>query len=96
MVGIGPVFASSTKPKPGAVGVEGFGGVLDELAQDENGDPLPHLAISGIHAGNVRELAAVGCRGVAVSSAVCSAENPGRVVRELALAMRGAAAPAGE
>lgn len=96
MVGIGPVFVSSTKPKPGVLGALGLGGVLDELSSDADAGDMPHLAISGIHGGNVRELVAVGCRGVAVSSAVCSAEDPGQVVRELALAMRGAGAPAGE
>jgi thiamine monophosphate synthase len=44
---------------------------------------LPHLAIGGITPENVGELLAVGVRGVAVSTAVCMAPDPGAVVAQL-------------
>ena len=44
---------------------------------------LPHLAIGGITPENVGQLLAVGGRGVAVSTAVCTAPDPGAVVARL-------------
>ena len=44
---------------------------------------VPHLAIGGITPDNLELLLAVGVRGVAVSTAVCAADDPGRVVEEL-------------
>ncbi len=44
---------------------------------------VPHLAIGGIAPGRVAPLARAGCRGLAVSSAVCAAEDPAAVVRAL-------------
>jgi thiamine-phosphate pyrophosphorylase len=49
----------------------------------ELGARLPHLAIGGVTPENVRELAAAGCRGVAVSGAVCAAQRPAEVCRAL-------------
>ncbi|MCA9273361.1 MAG: thiamine phosphate synthase [Phycisphaerales bacterium] len=79
MIGVGPIFASSTKPKPGLGGVE----LIRAIEADPKLAGKPYLAISGIGAEQARELARVGCRGVAVSSAVCSAREPGRAVREI-------------
>ncbi len=77
--GVGPMFPSGTKPKPTLAGVEYLRAYL---AQPQTAR-LPHLAISGIDASNAGELAAAGCRGVAVSSAVCGAERPDEAVREI-------------
>jgi thiamine-phosphate pyrophosphorylase len=44
---------------------------------------IPHLAIGGVGLEQARELAAWGCRGVAVSTAVCAAQDPASVVRSL-------------
>ena len=41
------------------------------------------VAIGGITPARVRELAAVGCRGVAVSAAICGAADPAAAVRAL-------------
>ena len=44
---------------------------------------LPHLAIGGVTPDNIAKLVEAGVRGVAVSSAVCGARDPGAVVRRL-------------
>ena len=44
---------------------------------------IPHLAIGGIAPGRVAALARAGCRGVAVSSAICGADDPAAVARAI-------------
>jgi thiamine-phosphate pyrophosphorylase len=44
---------------------------------------FPHLAIGGVAPGRVAALARAGCRGVAVSSAICGAEDPEAVARAI-------------
>jgi len=78
-LGLGPMFESSTKPKPALAGTELIRGVLaDPVAAG-----LPHLAISGISPSRMPELVRAGVRGVAVSSAVCSADSPREAVEAL-------------
>jgi thiamine-phosphate pyrophosphorylase len=87
-VGLGPVFPSATKPKEHLAGVGYLRAFLQLDAQRaDDAPPTPHLAISGITPRNVGELVAAGCRGVAVSSCVCSAPDPGQACRELLAAM---------
>jgi len=74
--GIGPMFATTTKQKDFIVGP-------DYLRAYRSWDGLPHLAIGGVTLENIDQLVAAGCRGVAVSSAVCGAKQPGEVVRAL-------------
>lgn len=81
--GLGPMFPSGTKPKPTLAGPAYLRAYLD----DPKARALPHLAISGIDAGRARELAALGCLGVAVSSAICAAEDPERATRAIATVM---------
>jgi thiamine-phosphate pyrophosphorylase len=85
-VGVGAMFPTETKRRAtsGAAYLRAF------LAEERGGGvgkggrrAMPHLAIGGITAGNVGELVKVGCRGVAVSGAVCGAEEPGRVCRAI-------------
>lgn len=78
-VGLGPMFASGTKPKPTLAGVE----YLRAFLADPALAGLPHLAISGISPDNVGELWAAGCGGVAVSSVVCGAPRPDEACRAL-------------
>ncbi|MEM9108589.1 MAG: thiamine phosphate synthase [Planctomycetota bacterium] len=78
--GVGPMFSTTTKHKPNLVGPDCLGKYLAWGG-------LPHLAIGGIHPNNVEELVGAGCRGVAVSSAICSAQDPGQVAKALARAL---------
>jgi thiamine-phosphate pyrophosphorylase len=77
--GVGPMFSSATKPKPTLAGPD----YLRQYLADPAASRLPHLAISGITPDNIAELAAAGCRGVAVSSAVCSSDEPASAARTL-------------
>lgn len=70
--GVGPIFPSATKAKPALSGPA----YLTRYLTDPVASPIPHLAISGITPENVRQLADLGCRGVAVSSAICAAPDP--------------------
>ncbi len=81
--GLGPMFPSATKAKPRLAGVAYLREFLEEIT-------LPHLAISGITPENIAALVEAGVRGVAVSSAVCAAENPGAIVRSLLNRLDGA------
>ncbi|MCC6661102.1 MAG: thiamine phosphate synthase [Phycisphaerales bacterium] len=71
-LGLGPMFATTTKDKPELRGPP----YLHEVLADSVLAPVPHLAIGGITAINAGELVQGGCRGVAVSGAVCGAEDP--------------------
>lgn len=83
--GCGPVFVTTTKHKPVLSGM----GYLREYLADERVSKVPHLAISGITPENMGALVAAGVKGVAVSSAVCEAAEPGRVCERIVAALRG-------
>jgi thiamine-phosphate pyrophosphorylase len=68
-VGVGPVFASSTK------GFEQLAG-LDYLQQVLAETSVPAFAIGGITTENLAAVLSVGARRVAVSAAVCQADDP--------------------
>lgn len=70
--GVGPMYPTATKHKSFLAGP----GYLREYLAEPGVRDVPHLAIGGISAANTRTLAEVGCRGVAVSSAVCTAPDP--------------------
>lgn len=75
--GVGPMFASATKPKP----VAGLMYLMEYLRHDP---PFPpHLAIGGITPDNAVEVVAAGAKGVAVSSAICGAKDPGQAARAI-------------
>ncbi len=91
-VGLGPMFASTTKMKPQIAGPEYLRAFLEwdrARMRDIGGEPLPHLAISGLDVARAGLLASAGCAGVAVSSEVCSSAEPERVCAEMVRAMRG-------
>jgi thiamine-phosphate pyrophosphorylase len=76
-VGVGPMFATATKelrraPRGAALLREALG------ATD-----LPVFPIGGITAANARELVAAGATRLAVSSAICAAEDPRAAAAEL-------------
>lgn len=69
--GVGAMFGTSTKPRAAS----GAAYLREYLAEGLTAR-VPHLAIGGITAENVGLLAEAGCRGVAVSAAVCGAADP--------------------
>jgi thiamine-phosphate pyrophosphorylase len=77
--GVGPMFPTTTKHKPDIAGPA----YLREYLADPQTARVPHLAIGGITPDNIDRLVACGCKGVAVSSAVCSAPDPERACRYL-------------
>lgn len=85
LCGVGPMFPTTTKEKPRLAGVEYLRGYLS----DPETAPRPHLAIGGITPDTLPSLVAAGCRGVAVSAAVCGAADP----RALCAALRGGFPP---
>lgn len=83
--GLGPMFPSTTKAKPSLSGPA----LISAYAEDPLTSAVPHLAISGISTANVGTLVQAGCKGIAVSGAVCSAAKPDEVCRSLVRAVRG-------
>ncbi len=73
--GIGPVFPSTTKPRPEQLGLEKISSYLAHPTTSNH----PMLAISGINPTNIDQLAQIGCPGVAISSAACGSTDPERV-----------------
>lgn len=82
--GVGPMFPTTTKVRAPA-GVKYLREYLAECGGA--GRALPHLAIGGVSPENVGELAAAGCRGVAVSGAVCRSSDPRGVCERLVAAI---------
>jgi thiamine-phosphate pyrophosphorylase len=83
-IGVGPVFATPTKPGRSAVGLE-----LVRYAALHA--PVPFFAIGGIDVHNVERVREAGAHGVAVVRALTDAQDPDRAARRLA----GAAKEAG-
>ena len=79
--GVGPMFQSTTKHKDIIVG-------RDYLREYLEWSGLPHLAIGGVTPENISDLVAAGCQGVAVSSAICAAEQPAEIVQTLLEALQ--------
>ena len=76
-IGVSPVFATPTKidtARP--LGLEG-------LRQMRAAVKIPLVAIGGIHAGNAREVIRAGADGLAVVSAIVSADAPREAARQL-------------
>lgn len=75
-IGVGPIFPSTTKPQEKLPGLAYAQAVAAEIA-------VPVVAISGITSSNAADLAAVGIRAVAVSSAVIASDDPAEAVRQI-------------
>ena len=84
-LGVGPVFATSTKPDAAAA----LG--LVATAALAASTRLPCVAIGGIGLDNVAAVRATGVAGVAVVSAICAAEDPRAAAAQLRSAQIGAA-----
>jgi thiamine-phosphate pyrophosphorylase len=81
-VGIGPVFATPTKPDAAPpLGLVGAAELCRALR-------VPAVAIGGIDCDNVGHVRAVGVQGVAVVSAIGSAAHPGEAAALLAAPLR--------
>ena len=77
-ISIGGIFPTTTKNvRERPIGLDG----LARLAAILDG---PVVAISGIDVSNAAEVIAAGVDGVAVSSAICAAEDPGAISAKLA------------
>lgn len=81
--GLGPMFPTMTKHKPRLAGPDYAAAFLADPALAR----VPHLAIGGITPENAGQLAALGVRGIAVSSAVCAAPRPEDACRALLTAL---------
>ena len=78
-LGVSPVFATPTKTDT----LTPWG--LAGLQQVRQSTALPLVAIGGIHAGNARQVLQAGADGLAVVSAICSADAPQAAAAELSL-----------
>jgi thiamine-phosphate pyrophosphorylase len=74
--GVGAMFETSTKQRE-ASGIAYLREFLQRYPH------TPHLAIGGITPANVHTLVEAGARGVAVSSAICGADDPEAAARDL-------------
>jgi thiamine-phosphate pyrophosphorylase len=78
-IGVGPVFPTSTKLDAGpALGLEGFQNIRQIYGKTT-------IAIGAIAAHNAADIAAAGADGIAVVSAICSADSPQQSAEELLL-----------
>ncbi len=78
-VGLGPMYPTTTKGKDSIAGER----YLRAFLADERVHHLPHLCIGGITPENASALVEAGARGLAVSGAVCAADDPEAVCRSL-------------
>lgn len=77
LLGIGPIFATATKPDAAApLGVAGLAALLRQTS-------IPAVAIGGIDAACARPLQATGVVGICVVSAICLATDPEASARTL-------------
>ncbi len=75
-IGVGAVFGTSTKKNARNLS-------LEKLQEISSSVSIPVVAIGGINASNLMELAGSGVDGVAVVSAIFAAKDPGQATREL-------------
>jgi len=75
-IGVGPVYATPTKPDYLPVGLE----LVQWAAEHAR---VPCFAIGGINTGNVDDVLDAGATRVAVVRAICDAADPGEAAREL-------------
>ena len=76
-VGVGPIFATSTKPDAQApIGVNG----LEQLMRI---CPVPAVAIGGIKSEHIEHIVKAGAQGVAVVSAICGQDQPKECAQNL-------------
>ncbi len=79
-LGVGPTFPSQTKDFAAFAG-------LDFVKQALTETSLPAFAIGGIHGDNIAQIRAAGAQRIAVSHAVCAADDPRGVAQRLRAAL---------
>lgn len=82
LLGVGPVFATPTKPQVGAVG-------LGLVRQVKDNIQIPWVAIGGISAENLSVLLEAGATRIAVVRAIFGARDPKKAAFQLKKLMRG-------
>lgn len=85
-LGVGPTFASTTKAFSELSG-------LEFVRQATAETTLPVFAIGGINAANLAQACAAGARRIAVSAAVCQADEPRQAVAALAAILKASPVP---
>ena len=76
-IGISPVFPTKTKSNFNAyIGLDGISDIV-------NATSIPAVAIGGLRKEHCREIFTRGCKGMAVVSAICGKENPGKETKLL-------------
>lgn len=83
-VGIGPVFATATKPDHKQP--IGFDGLARIVAQS----PVPAVAIGGLKGEHAKPVLSAGAQGLAVVSAICGQPDPRAAARSIAQSIEGA------
>jgi thiamine-phosphate pyrophosphorylase len=81
-LGVGPTFPSATKDFAALAG-------LDFVRQATAATSLPAFAIGGINLETIAAAVAAGARRIAVAHAICQADDPRRVARQLRQALEG-------
>lgn len=77
-VGIGPVFATATKPDhKQPIGFDGLARIVAMA-------PVPAVAIGGVKAEHAAPALAAGAKGIAVVSAICGQPDPEAAARKIA------------
>lgn len=85
-VGIGPVFATATKPDhKQPIGFDGLARIVAVA-------PVPAVAIGGVKAEHAAPALAAGAKGIAVVSAICGQPDPKAAARRIADEIRKARA----
>lgn len=79
-IGVGPVYATPTKPGRHPVGVELVGFAAFHA-------PVPFFAIGGIDTGNIEDVVTAGARRIAVVRAITEAADPGAAAAQLRAAL---------
>jgi len=80
-IGVGAVFGTSTKKNARNMSIDRLKEIVEEV-------DIPVVAIGGINASNMSELAGSKVDGVAVVSAIFAAEHPGEATKDLLLKAR--------
>ncbi|MBU1699721.1 MAG: thiamine phosphate synthase [Candidatus Eisenbacteria bacterium] len=76
-VGFGPIYSTSTKTDAGPIiGIEALPGLTPKF-------PIPLVAIGGLNRENIEPVLRAGVHGVAVLAAICQAEDPEAMTREI-------------